>query len=89
MAAVTIEVSPIELTADTILNKGINLYGGSGSGKSTVILHFMNILKDQVGQIIVISPSDPTNHTYSGTWGDGKGVVPLPLIHYTITDGLL
>lgn len=89
MAGTTVEVLPLELTADMILNKGINLYGGSGSGKSTVILDFMSMLKDHVGQVIVISPSDPTNHTYSGTWGDGKGVVPLPLIHYSITDSLL
>ncbi len=65
------------------LDKSVILYGASGSGKSVVIVDILFSLKDHIEQIIVVSPTDRQNHTYD------RGVVPLPCIHYTITEGLL
>lgn len=59
------------------------LLGASGSGKSVVICDILHSIKDHVEQIIVVSPTDRQNHTYD------KGIVPLPCIHYTITEDLL
>jgi energy-coupling factor transporter ATP-binding protein EcfA2 len=55
------------------------LYGESGSGKSTIAVHILKTLSRLCDQIIVFSPSDPQNKTYS------KGMVPTPLIHYTVS----
>lgn len=55
------------------------LYGESGSGKSTICMHILKTLSPHCDQILVVSPSDPQNKTYS------NGCVATPLIHYTIT----
>lgn len=54
-------------------------YGESGTGKSTVIIHLLKTLQPHVQQIVVFSPTDPQNKTYS------CGIVPLPLIHYELS----
>lgn len=54
-------------------------YGESGTGKSTIILHLLKTLQPYVQQIVVFSPTDPQNKTYS------SGIVPLPFIHYDLT----
>lgn len=59
------------------------LLGASGSGKSTVMVDALHSLKDHVGQIVVVSPTDRQNHTYD------RGLVPLPCIHYVLTEKLL
>lgn len=65
------------------LDRSTLVFGESGTGKSSVIIDILNILKPHVGQIIVFAPTDRQNHTYD------SGVVPLPCIHYTITSQLL
>jgi len=59
------------------------LYGETKTGKSTILINILHTLQSHIEQIIVFAPTDPQNKTYS------KGVVPLPLIHYTITLQLL
>jgi len=72
------------LTTQLLMDKSLVIYGPSGTGKSKIIVDVMAVLNPSVDQIIVISPTDPGNGTYST--GD---VVPTPLIHYKLTDTLL
>jgi len=55
------------------------IYGETGTGKSTITKHVLKTLSRHCDQIMVFSPSDPQNKTYS------DGCVPTPLIHYNIT----
>ncbi len=74
----------ISITADLIMDRSAVIYGPSGSGKSKIIVDIMSALNNHVEQIIVISPTDSQNGTYSK-----GGVVPTPLIHYKLDDKLL
>jgi energy-coupling factor transporter ATP-binding protein EcfA2 len=56
------------------------IYGKTGSGKSTVIKHLMHVLKDNIDVCIVVSPSEPSNATYSE-------IIDAPMIHYSILNG--
>lgn len=70
------------------LDKTSVLYGGSGSGKSTIIFNILHELRNDIKQIIVIAPTDRTNGAYSGT-STTPGVVPKPLVHHTLSEELL
>jgi energy-coupling factor transporter ATP-binding protein EcfA2 len=74
----------IKITADLIMDRSAVIYGPSGSGKSKIIVDIMAALNPHVDQIIVISPTDAQNGTYSK-----NDVVPTPLIHYKLDDKLL
>jgi energy-coupling factor transporter ATP-binding protein EcfA2 len=50
------------------------LYGASRSGKSTIIKNIMKILQSHIDQVIVISPTEISNHAY-------EGLVDSTLIH--------
>lgn len=65
------------------IDKTTILYGETKTGKSFIIVDILHYLKPHVEQIIVISPTDRQNNTYS------KGIVPTPCIHYTMTGKLL
>lgn len=73
----------LDFSYKRFIDRSTILYGESGTGKSFVIVDILFQLKPHVDQIIVISPTDPQNHTYD------RGIVPLPCIHYTITAKLL
>lgn len=77
------DVEDTSLTSELFLDKTTIVYGQSGTGKSTIIVEILYQLNQNIDQIIVISPTDPSNHTYS------SGVVPKPLIHYNLTEKLL
>lgn len=70
------------INPNDFINRSTILYGASNSGKSFIILDILYNLRDKVDLILVISPSDRQNNTYAG-------IVPLPCIHYTITDEIL
>jgi ribosomal protein L20 len=78
----------LDFNYQTFLDKTTILYGESKTGKSTVIIDILYQLFPFVDQIIVISPTDRQNHTYSGK-SIKERVVPLPCIHYAISDKLL
>jgi len=65
------------------LDRSIALYGASGTGKSAIIIDILKHLNGRADQILVFSPTDPSNKTYS------SGVVPPPLIHYEFDIELL
>lgn len=72
-----------DFTWPRYLDKTTILYGETGTGKSFIITDILYKLKNYVDQIIVVSPTDRQNHTYD------KGLVPLPCIHYQLTESLL
>lgn len=76
-------IPELEISYKHFLDKTTLLFGESGTGKSFVMVDILYQLKPFVDQIIVISPTDRQNNTY------GKGIVPLPCIHYTISAELL
>lgn len=73
------EFPDFEWSTRHYLDRTIVAYGESGTGKSTIIVHLLKTLQPHAQQIIVFSPTDPQNKTYS------CGIVPLPLIHYDLT----
>lgn len=64
------------------IDKSTIIFGESGTGKSVIIRDILFHLNNHVDQILVISPTDKQNNLYSD-------IVPLPCIHYTITEELL
>lgn len=73
----------IDLTHLNFIDQTTIAYGASGSGKSVFITDVMHMLKPYVPQVIIVSPTDPSNKTYS------NGMVSPPLIHYELTEDLL
>lgn len=61
------------------LDKTTVLYGASGSGKSFFMRDILHMLQPYIHQIIVISPTDMQNSTYSN-------IVPKPCIHYAVSE---
>lgn len=64
------------------VDKLVNIFGDSGTGKSYIIKAILSLLKPHIGQIFVIAPTDVTNHTY-----DQDNLVPIPCIKYSV-DGV-
>lgn len=73
------EFPDFDWTVRHYLDRTTVAYGESGTGKSTIIVNLLKTLQPHAQQIIVFSPTDPQNKTYS------CGIVPLPLIHYELT----
>lgn len=73
------EFMDFDWAPDFFLDRTTIVYGESGTGKSTIIVHMLKIMKKYAQQVVVFSPTDPQNHAYS------CGIVPLPLIHYEVT----
>jgi len=73
----------LEINYRHFLDRSTLLFGESGTGKSFVIVDILYQLKAHIDQILVISPTDRSNHTYDNE------IVPTPFIHYTITAKLL
>jgi hypothetical protein len=71
------EVPIMHLTADALINRSIVLYGASGSGKTAMIRHILDLLRGRVPQGILVSPSEPSNQSYVDYF-------PQPLIHYSM-----
>lgn len=75
-----LSIAPIlELKSDLLLDKSIAIYGGSASGKTTLIRHILFLLSDHIDTAIVYCPSDMTNKSYSG-----DGLIPPVFIHEKI-----
>lgn len=49
-----------------IHKKNINIYGGTGTGKTTVIKDILNTIKNTVPLLIVICPTENQHKTYTG-----------------------
>ncbi len=73
----------IDLDWRKVVDKTTCIFGESGTGKSMVIKDLLSISNGHIDQVIVVSPTDKQNHTYD------SGIVPLPMIHYTVSVDLL
>jgi len=73
------DVPYFELSPELFLDRATGIFGPTYSGKSTIIKNIMIVLKDLIPQVLVVSPSEPSNHSYEGT-------VPKLLIHYSLAD---
>lgn len=73
----------LEFNYRLFLGKSALIFGESDSGKSTIIKDIMWVLNPHIDQVIVVSPSDRKNRSYSG------GLVPRPLVHSKITAKML
>ena len=67
-------------TPELYINRSHVIYGPSGSGKTVIIKGLMRILQPHIEQIVVFSPSEPSNRSY-------EGYVDPPLIHFQIGSG--
>lgn len=72
-------IPEFEMNYRHFLDRTVNLYGGSGSGKSFIIKDVLSTLREHIDQVIVFNPTDRSNGTYSK-----NGLVPLPCIHYEV-----
>jgi len=57
------------------LDRTIAVYGPSKTGKTVIVKHVMDVVDGQIDQVIVVSPSEPSNRSY-------EGFVDPPLVHY-------
>lgn len=73
----------LEFTYRRFIDKTTVLYGETDSGKSFTITDILYCLSPHIEQVIVVSPTDRTNHSYD------CGIIPLPCIHYGMTPELL
>lgn len=67
----------LKLTAGMLVNKTIVLYGSSGTGKTVIIKNIMRVVSDQIDQILLVSPTEPSNRSYDG-------YIDPALIHYSL-----
>lgn len=72
----------LELTKDAFLDKMTVIFGATNTGKSVVTVDILHKLAMSADQIVVISPTNAQNRTYTG-------VVPAPLIWPKLTGELL
>jgi hypothetical protein len=72
-------MEPRQLEKDVkyFLNKSIILYGPSKSGKSTVLMEMLYLLKEEVPLGFVFSLTADDNNAF-------EGIIPAPLIHSTV-----
>jgi hypothetical protein len=68
---------PLEISAEMVLNRTTVIYGPSGTGKTVIAKHLLRVLKEKIPQCLVVSPSEPSNHSYDG-------IVDPPFIHYRL-----
>lgn len=76
------DIEEIELSGQLFRDKLTLIFGTSGTGKTIVITDILGHLYNWADQIIVFSPTNPQNKSYTG-------IVPQPLIHLKITDRVL
>jgi len=72
-----VRVNVLEKSYKHFLNKNTILFGASNSGKSTILMEILYLLKDHVPNIFVFSPTADSNAAFDG-------VVPNPVIYTSI-----
>lgn len=70
-------VPPLQITPSMLVDRSIVIYGRSGSGKTVITKHLMKTLNGLIDQVLLVSPSEPTNRSY-------EGFVDPPWIHYRL-----
>jgi hypothetical protein len=72
-----IKIKFLEKNAKFYLNRSTILFGASNSGKSTILMEILYLLKDSVPNIFVFSPTADSNNAFDG-------IIPDPLIFKTV-----
>lgn len=72
-----IKVKFLEKNAKYYLNKSTILFGASNSGKSTILIEILYLLRDYVPNIFVFAPTADSNNAFDN-------IVPAPLIFKTV-----
>lgn len=67
------EIKRFEMRAGAFVKKSTCLYGPSGTGKTVISIHAMNLMKDLFPRVILFAPTNQQNHDYDG-------IIPGPLI---------
>ena len=68
------EIPQLTLTGAMLMNRTVALYGASNSGKTIFTKHIMKLLNGPVEQVLLVSPTEPSNRSY-------EGYVAPPFIH--------
>lgn len=72
-----IKVKFLEKSAKFYLNRSTILFGASNSGKSTILIEILFLLREHVPNIFVFSPTADANNAF-------EGIVPEPLVFKTV-----
>lgn len=68
-------IAPLAVHPGMFIDRTTTLYGPSKTGKTVIIKAIMNELAPHVPEVLVVSPTEPSNRSYSG-------IVDAPLIQY-------
>lgn len=71
------KIPPLQITPALFLDRSLVIYGPSKTGKTVLTKHIMKTVNGFIEQILIISPSEPTNRSY-------EGFVDPPFIHYRL-----
>lgn len=71
------KIPELNISPKSYIDKTIVIYGPTKTGKTVITKNIMRYLSDYIDQILVISPTEPSNRSY-------EGFVDPPLIHYKI-----
>lgn len=77
-----IKVKYLEKTAKYYLNRSTILFGASNSGKSTILIEILYLLKDHVPNIFVFAPTAESNNAFDN-------IVPSPLVYKNVEINIL
>lgn len=78
----SVSVDEITIAPELFQDKMTIIFGASQSGKSVVVVDILHSLRSWADQIVVISPTNAQNHTYTD-------IVPGPLIWAKLTSEFL
>jgi hypothetical protein len=70
-------VPPLPADISVYLDRTIAIFGASGSGKSKMVLHFMELLRPSIELALAVATTEPSNNTY-------RGRIDAPYIHYSM-----
>lgn len=71
------KVPELIANASTFKDKTTAIYGPSKTGKTVITKHIMKLLQGHIEQILIVSPSEPSNRSY-------EGFVDAPFVHYRL-----
>jgi hypothetical protein len=70
-------IPALQVGPSLFLDRSSVIYGPSKTGKTVITKHIMQTVNGYIEQVLVISPSEPTNRSY-------EGFVDAPFIHYRL-----
>jgi tRNA A37 threonylcarbamoyladenosine biosynthesis protein TsaE len=71
------KIPELNINPKAYIDKTIVIYGPSKTGKTIITKNIMKTVNTYIDQILVISPSEPSNRSY-------EGYVDTPFIHYRL-----